>query len=129
MWGALILVMVVAWVLQIALTILQSRHFSRTVKEMSNQSSGYLGVGVAKQKLGVGTVIILISDLSGKIIQAKEMTGVTVFSRFKPVCEFVGNQIETYEQIPKDRNRNKAIRLAVEKIKEQVQLREQQIFS
>jgi glucitol operon activator protein len=129
MWGAVILLMVVVWVLQIVLTILQSKHFSRTVKEMSNQSSGYLGVGVAKQKLGVGTVIILISDLSGKIVQAKEMTGVTVFSRFKPVSEFVGNQIEAFEQIPKDRNRNKAIRLAVEKIKEQVQLQEQQIFS
>lgn len=127
MWGALILLLVAVWMLQIVLTILQSKHFSRTVKEMSRQSSGYLGVGVARQKLGVGTVIILVSDLGGKIVQAKEMTGVTVFTRFKPAMEFVGGQIDTYERLPKDGNRNKAIKQAVEKIKEQV--REQQLFS
>lgn len=120
MWGTIILIFVAVWMLQIALTYIQARHFNQTVREMSNEHSGYLGVGVAKQKLGVGSVTILVSDLNGKIIKAKEMTGVTVLSRFKPVAELVGHSIHTFEYLVEPNNRCKAILMAVQKIKEQV---------
>lgn len=110
-WNTAILLFIVAWFLQIALSYVQSKHYQQTVRAMSGQGSGFLGVGVAKRKLGIGSVVILVTDLSGVVTQAKELTGVTVFGRFKQASDFVGKTIHELEQFN------------VEQIKQQTQNR------
>lgn len=116
-WGYVILFFVCAWILQIIFTMVQNRHFSQTVRDLSHKHSpGYLGIGVTKQRLGTGSVVILVSDLSGTIVEAKEMTGVTVFSRFRTVPAFIGQDVESLAEISETSQRAKAIKMAAEKI-------------
>lgn len=126
-WGYLILFFVCAWILQIIFTLIQNRHYSQTIRELSERySPGYLGVGVVKQRFGVGSVVILVSDLSGKIVAAKEMTGVTVFSRFRPISNLIGESVQRLSQTSGEDHRTRAIRMAAEQImKEQEKKKEQ----
>jgi glucitol operon activator protein len=122
LWGVIILLFVSVWLLQIVLTYFQSKHYNETLNEMSKRPSGYLGVGVVKQKLGVGSVMILACDLKGKIVEAREMSGVTVFTRFRPASEFVGQSIDMYEQdFENPNNRIKAITMAVSNIRKNME--------
>ncbi|WP_188455008.1 transcriptional regulator GutM [Virgibacillus oceani] len=82
MWGTIILFFAVLWILQILLSAMQLKHYQKTIREMSKHSSGYLGVGVDKRKLGVGSVVVLVCDTNGTVIESKKMYGVTVFQRF-----------------------------------------------
>jgi glucitol operon activator protein len=122
LWGVIILLFVSVWLLQIVLTYFQSKHYNETLNEMSKRPSGYLGVGVVKQKLGVGSVMILACDLKGKIVEAREMSGVTVFTRFRPASEFVGQSIDMYEQdFENPNNRIKAITMAISNIRKNME--------
>jgi glucitol operon activator protein len=119
-WGTVIILFICAWVLQVILSFYQNRHYGQTVREMStSHSSGYLGVGVIKKRFGIGSVIILVSDLSGKVVNAKELTGVTVFSRFKSTQKLIGRTIDQLLQTKETDDRTKAIKMAVERIVEQ----------
>jgi glucitol operon activator protein len=122
LWGVIILIFVGLWGLQIGLTYFQSKHYKETLSEMSNRPSGFLGVGVVKQKLGVGSVIILTCDQEGKITEAREMSGVTVFARFKPASQLIGHSIELHEQeMENPNNRMKAITMAISNIRKQME--------
>jgi glucitol operon activator protein len=119
-WGPVIILFICAWVLQVILSFYQNRHYGQTVREMSTgHSSGYLGVGVIKKRFGIGSVIILVSDLSGKVVNAIELTGVTVFSRFKSTQKLIGRTIDQLLQTEGTDDRTKAIKMAVERIVEQ----------
>lgn len=116
-WGILIIFFVCAWILQVILSYYQNRHYGQTIREMSAaHDSGYLGVGVVKKRLGVGSVVILVSDLSGLIVEAKELTGVTVFSRFTSNLELNGRKIEQLYSLPGKDHRTKAIQMAADQI-------------
>jgi glucitol operon activator protein len=87
---------------------------------MSNQDSGFLGVGVVKRRLGIGSVVILVTDLDYVVTGARELTGVTVFKRFKKADDFIGRSVNELESERRTGSRYHAVKLAVEKIKEQV---------
>jgi len=118
-WNSAILLLIIAWFLQIFLSYNQNRHYQQTVRVMSNQQSGYLGVGVVKRRLGIGSVVILVTDPDFVVTQAKELTGVTVFGRFKQAPDFVGRPIDALEAESSRNSRLHAAKLAVEKIKQQ----------
>lgn len=122
-WGTLILVFVFMWLVQIFLTWLQTRHYRWTIREMSAYGPGYLGVGVAKRKLGVGSVVVMVADLSGKVVEAREMTGVTLFARFRKNSELTGQSIAALESLQGEDSRISAIRMAAERIREQQELK------
>ncbi|WP_199616608.1 transcriptional regulator GutM [Paenibacillus alkalitolerans] len=121
-WGAVIILFAGMWMLQVALTFVQSKHYKLTIREMSAYGPGFLGVGVAKRKLGVGSVIVLVTDLSGKVVEAREMTGVTLFARFRKNAELAGKSIEVLSKTEDSSSRSDAIRMAVERIREQQRL-------
>jgi len=124
-WGYLILFLVGAWVVQIIFTIVQNKHFSQTVRELTNKHSpGYLGIGVKKQRFGTGSVVILVSNLKGKIVEAKEMTGVTVFSRFRSMPNFIGKDVEQLATMSDTHHQAQAIRMAAEKILQEKEKKE-----
>lgn len=118
-WNTVIIIFIFAWFLQIALSYVQSKHYQQTVRSMSRHGTGFLGVGVAKRKLGVGSVVILVTDLNGVVTQAKELTGVTVFGRFKQASDFIGRSLGEIEAFHTDKSRFHAVRSAVEQIKNQ----------
>ena len=116
-WGILILIFVCAWILQVILSYYQNRHYGQTIRAMSTaHDSGYLGVGVVKKRLGIGSVVILVSDLAGFVVEAKELTGVTVFSRFTPNTELNGKNIEQLYSLSGQDHRTKAIQMAANQI-------------
>lgn len=80
-----------------------------------------MGVGVGKQRFGIGSCVIMIADASGQIVNAKEMTGVTVFSRFQPIQDLIGKSLDyCFNHTVESDNRSKAIKMAIEKIQEQM---------
>ncbi|GAA4712188.1 transcriptional regulator GutM [Brevibacillus fulvus] len=90
MWGMLIVLFIACWLLQILLSVLQMKHYQKTVARLSNRPSGYLGVGVEKKRLGIGTVMVIVTDTDGTIVDCEVMSGVTVFSRFRKCKRFIG---------------------------------------
>lgn len=90
MWLYFILLFVCLWLLQAWLTYKQMKHYQQTIKIMSKHSEGYLGVGVEKKKIGIGTVIVIVTDIEGIVRDCKVMRGVTVFASFKKCKRFIG---------------------------------------
>lgn len=118
-WGMFILLFVVFWVIQGTLALLQSRHYQRQLSKLQHQSSGYLGVGVRKNRWGAGAVVILVTDLSGVVTQCRKLAGVSVFARFRDVPSLVGVAID---DLNKDQPRNsweRALNMAIEKVEEE----------
>jgi glucitol operon activator protein len=118
-WHSAILLFIIAWFLQVFLSFAQSKHYQQTVRTMSNQSSGFLGVGVVKRRLGIGSVVILVTDLNYVVTGARELTGVTVFQRFRKAEDFIGRTVNELEREGRTGSRYHAVKLAVERIKQQ----------
>lgn len=119
MWWVLFLIFICLWLLQVWLTSRQVRHYRQTVQLMSNQESGYLGVGVEKKRFGKGTVMIIVSDVTGTVIDCQVMSGVTVFSKFEECKRFIGKSI--HQQITDvEEDLIKVYAMAIRKIEEQI---------
>jgi glucitol operon activator protein len=80
---------------------------------------------VIKKRLGIGSVVILVSDLSGLVVDAKELTGVTVFSRFTSNQELNGKKIDQLFALSGRDHRTKAIQMAANQIVNQKNQQEQ----
>lgn len=119
-WGIFIAIFVAAWVLQIILTYKQNQYFRKTIRDLTHQyDSGYLGVGVVKKRFGIGSIVILVADLTGKVVHGQELTGVTVFARFQPLSEIIGQPLEQIFTRKEQGSRMEAMKLAAERIVEQ----------
>ncbi len=87
---------------------------------MQRQPNGYLGVGVNKRRFGVGAVIILVTDVQGKVTKCRRMTGISVFSRFRPYEEPIGKELDDlYEQAAQQGKLpvQTALRMAIDQIR------------
>ncbi|GIO09927.1 hypothetical protein J31TS6_59550 [Brevibacillus reuszeri] len=118
-WGYVVLLFAGLWILQVVFTQLQSRHYYRELREMQRQPSGYLGVGVNKRRFGVGAVIILVTDVQGNVTNCKRMSGISVFSRFRPYNDPIGKPIDSlYESASQHQKHpvQMALRMAIDQI-------------
>lgn len=120
MWVIFIAIFIVLWLLQLFMTRRQMKHYHQTVREMSNRFSGYLGVGVDRKRLGVGTILILVTDVEGTITDCRKMSGVTVFSKFKNCKRFKGLNILDLHLSSDESKYQVALRIAIEKILQQM---------
>jgi len=121
MWGAFIGVFVGIWLLQLALTWVQMKHYQNTIRAMSNRSSGFLGTGVKKSKLGIGNVVIIVCDQQGVVQDSQIMSGVTVFVRFKKFDQIIGYPIDRINDLDIISDVENPIQMAVNNIKEQME--------
>jgi glucitol operon activator protein len=119
MWGWLIGLFTFTWVLQLVLTRVQMKNYQKTLKEMSTRSSGFLGVGIHKQRIGVGSIVILVTDENGKVIDGQKMAGVTVFSRFAPFHTFNGLLVQEVKEMIHEHPLRVAIESSLEQINKQ----------
>ncbi|RAS86391.1 transcriptional regulator GutM [Priestia endophytica] len=120
MWGTFIAIFIVLWILQFFMTKKQLKHYHRTIKEMSSRFSGYLGVGVDKKRLGVGTVLIVVTNSEGIIVDCRRMSGVTVFARFKKCKRFKGLDILDINILDYEDKYRVSLKMAIEKIHQQM---------
>ncbi|WP_079474723.1 transcriptional regulator GutM [Marinococcus halophilus] len=93
MWGYFIAAFVVIWLAQFYLTFRQMKYYNGMIASMSSRPSGYLGTGIDKRLLGIGTVLLLVTNEAGTVIDAKIMRGVTVFAKFAEAPELMDKNI------------------------------------
>jgi glucitol operon activator protein len=116
-----ILLLAVAWILQIVGTYFQMRHYREVLGRITREGSeGYVGVGNAKATFGKGVVLILVADENDVVRRALRMRGMTVFARFNDVPDLVGMSLEELRaegrEDPYDKSTMLAARRAVEQI-------------
>jgi glucitol operon activator protein len=96
-FGFLFLVVALAWILQLALSLLQTRRFHRRITELRRGSfataTGFAGSNWKRKVYGV-----LVVNENYEVIHAEKLTGFTVFASLKPVPDLVGLSVDRLEQ-------------------------------
>lgn len=77
--------------LQGILTFFQVKDYRKNVSEIHKKGS--LFMGQAKGRIKAGSIVIMAIDPDGIILDARSMTGITVFHRFKSIEEILGKNI------------------------------------
>ncbi|MCJ1907309.1 transcriptional regulator GutM [Planococcus ruber] len=121
MWGWFIAVFAGVWLLQIMMTKIQMKNYQLTINKMSKRPSGYLGVGIQKQKLGIGVIAVIVVNNDGMVLESQLMKGVTVFSRFEPYTVYDGLHIEEVKKKTGGESVDQAVKMAIEKIESQME--------
>jgi glucitol operon activator protein len=116
-----ILLLAIAWILQIVGTYFQMRHYREVLGSITRESSeGFVGVGNAKATFGKGVILILVADENDVVRRALRMRGMTVFARFKEAPDFAGISLDELRaeqrEGPYDKSTMLAARRAVEQI-------------
>jgi glucitol operon activator protein len=116
-----ILILAVAWVLQIVGTYFQMRHYRGVLGGITREGGeGFVGVGNAKAAFGKGVILILVADENGVVKRALRMRGMTIFARFKEAPDLAGMRLDELRigdrEEPYDKNTMLAARRAVEQI-------------
>lgn len=96
-YSGLIVLLVSFWLMQFYLSIRQTKDYNRIIGEMKQYKTGHLGVGIARTKfnVGPGTVMIVVTNKEGIVIDLREMTGISVFARFKANKKIIGQSINS----------------------------------
>lgn len=120
MWGWFIVLFAAVWLLQLWMTKVQLKNYHGTIKKLSRRPSGYLGVGIQKQKLGIGAIAIVVIDEAGTVVESQLMRGVTVFSRFEPFTKYIGLSLDALKADLGEEPADLAFKMAIEKIESQM---------
>lgn len=121
-YSGIVLLLVFCWLCQIAFSYFQHKDYNRVLNQIRGYESGYLGVGVAKAKfnLGRGTVMLLVTNEDGIIIDYREMSGFTVFARFKQRYDYIGQDANEAVKYIKGKSRVAAYNQAHELIDHEI---------
>jgi glucitol operon activator protein len=116
-----ILILAVAWALQIVGTYFQMRHYREVLGAITREGGeGFVGVGNAKATFGNGVILMLIADENDVVKRALRMRGMTIFARFKESPDLVGMRLDELRvgdrEEPYDKSTMLAARRAVEQI-------------
>lgn len=109
------LIIVGAIVIQGFLTYFQVKDYRKNVSEI--RKKGRLFIGQTKGKIKAGSIVMMAVDEGGMIKEAKSMTGITVFHRFRRVDDLIGKNIFESDQwldAVKDKQMVKAISKGIE---------------
>ncbi len=121
-WVAwVILLLAVAWILQIVGTYFQMRHYREVLGRITREGGeGYVGVGNAKATFGKGVILILVADENDVVTRALRMRGMTIFARFEEVPDLARMSLDELRlegrEGPYDKSTMLAARRAVEQI-------------
>ncbi|MFX3619216.1 MAG: transcriptional regulator GutM [Sporolactobacillus sp.] len=100
-----------AFILQNLFGYFQIRHFTATFVKMRRR--GRIAIGKRKGNFRSGTLVFLVIDEKGTIIEAQKMQGVTVFAHFHSLPDLIGDSIQSLAP-EKLLNYNKLLRFAVQ---------------
>lgn len=93
---------ILAFFIQCYLSYLQNKALQMEVMKMNrlHKESAYVTVGKKRARLfRRGYVVILAVDASDTIIQARMLSGLTVFARMKEETEIIGQNIHHWKQL------------------------------
>lgn len=118
-----LLMLLLFWILQIAGSWIQWRHYRDAMNEASGQwSDGFLGAGRSKPRFAAGAVALLSVSPTLHVRQLRTMRGMTVFARFKQdasVQDWTLSQLSAhYAAGTRDTAIAKAIRQAITQVEE-----------
>jgi len=120
MWGTVIIIIISAWILQAFFTYLQISNYRKRIRELKKK--GRIGIGKVSKKLGIGTILFLVSNENRVIIDAEKMSGVTVFARFKKDEELIGKSFADIESMNFKRDsKREAVTKALDNLKTQLE--------
>ena len=115
----LLLIAFLFYVLQMILTYFQVKNFRSNVDEL--RKKGIIGIGSKKRKLSAGTIVILVSNEFGDIIEGRMMQGFSILARFKNLKDVNGFNIdELREKILRESNKDTAMLDALKQIESQL---------
>lgn len=122
-YTSIMILFVACWVLQIGLSYFQQRSYYKTINENKKLSSGFLGVGIEKTKfnLGKGLILILVTDEDGTVLNYQEMSGWTVFARFRKREAMIGKQTDEVRSNLKSPMRQRAFDKALALIEQEIE--------
>lgn len=102
-----------AFALQMAAGYLQLKNFNQVYRALRRK--GRVAIGKRPGKIRVGTIVLFALDAKSKIIDARMLQGVTVFSRFKEIKNYIGQDIHFIDRKhPLVQQENKFTQLAME---------------
>lgn len=105
----------IMWMIQGILSYFQIRHFRKRMADLKRK--GRILIGRQKGRFVAGSIVILVIDNDKTVIDAEEMSGFTVFNKFKKKTEIIGKHIEDLEGLianVKNKQSIKAIKKALE---------------
>lgn len=94
--GLILLMIGVMWVFQLVLTYKQAMRFNDTLKPLRAQGRTVVGMG-GKRYRG-GRAFVAIAEKEGIVVDARVMTGFTVFAAPKPCPELIGLSLTRLSQ-------------------------------
>lgn len=95
---------IIAFFVQCYLSYLQNKALQMEVMKMNQMHRDYCYVTVGKKRARLfrkGYVVILAVDSTQTIVQARILSGLTVFARMKQETEIVGQNIHHWKQLEK----------------------------
>lgn len=96
-FGVLILLVVLAWIGQLALSLLQTRRFYRRVAQL-RRGSYASAVGLAGSNWKRKVYALLVVDQALTITSAQRLSGFTVFASLRPVAALEGLPLSRIEE-------------------------------
>lgn len=114
--GRILLIIFLMWLAQFGLGYFQIKHYNTTMKSLKGKGNVY--VGRQKGRLGSGSIILIVLDRNGIVIDFLEMKGITVFERFKKKEMYIGKSaeqlMEDVSALKKENATSKAIKTALQ---------------
>ena len=98
-FGAVFVVLAFAWVLQLILSLLQTKRFHKRIAELKRD--GHMtSVGMAGSNWKRKVYSVLVVDEERNIVRAEKMSGFTVFADLKPVEGLNGMSLSRLKDPP-----------------------------
>lgn len=107
---AIIILGIIVWILNFCLGIIQIKNFNKHYVEL--RKLGKVAIGRKRGYFQIGTVVMILINDEGKVIDSRRMQGMSVFARFK---KFIGLEGMQLGAINKDNliKYNKYMKLAI----------------
>lgn len=104
----LFICLLIFMVIQALGTYVQVRQYKKAVRRLHKK--GNVGIGSRRSRLK-NNIVIIACDGKGIVVDAEQMEGLTVFTKFKQIPEFIGKNIfslrEEYETITSKKEQKK----------------------
>nr|WP_300144697.1 transcriptional regulator GutM [Propionicimonas sp.] len=101
-----------AMVASIVLSLWQHRGYLKVVNEMARENAGRqlrLVSGRDKGRLSGALVVLLVDPATDQIVEAKAMTGATIFSRLRPAPQLTGPIATVAERTGENKHLQRAV--------------------
>lgn len=91
-WFAVIVALVIGWMIQMYLTYRQATAFNGSVREL--RSAGLVSVGAGGRRYRGGRALVAVAvDDTGRVAEARALSGWTTFARGKSIPGLVGARV------------------------------------